>query len=72
VGPPGHEHTPLAGSKTAISGEGGAKSDARRSADAAHDPNLARLIGAWPKLSKTVRREILRLADQDTREEAGQ
>jgi len=59
VGDKGLENTPLALSRTSISEAGGAQSGALP----VDDPDLTRLITAWPKLPEAIRRGILALTD---------
>ncbi|MHC4742632.1 MAG: hypothetical protein ACYS8Z_12010 [Planctomycetota bacterium] len=63
MGDTGLEHPPLALSKTLISGEGGAKSDARRAQKAENrpknlPPDLAEIVAKWPTLQEHIRAAI--------------
>jgi len=62
MGPEGHEHRPLALSKTSISEAASAKSGAPNGENTPLDPELAKLIEAWPALSDDTREAILRIA----------
>ena len=64
MGRVGHEHPPLPVSKTPISAEGGAKSDAHNAPNTLCDPDLARLVKAWPSLPKHIKTEINRLIEK--------
>jgi len=67
VGRAGLEHPPLALSKTPISGEGGAKSDARRTPKHIKHPeidtpnlppDLAEIVALWPELPEYFKAAI--------------
>ena len=62
VGDIGPEHSPLALSRTAISAEGGAKSDAHDAPTPVRDPDLARIVDCWPKLPEHIKAAIMALA----------
>jgi hypothetical protein len=64
LGGTGLEHHPLTLSKTAISENASAKSDARDAPETKIDPDLAQIIWAWPKLSDSQRQRICRLIEQ--------
>ena len=68
MGRVGHEHPPLTVSKTAISEKGGAKSDAHDAPNTVQDPDLARLITAWPTLADHIKTEINRLIEKHSKE----
>lgn len=57
----GHEHPPLALSKTPISGEGGAKSGAHDAPKVPADPDLALIVDRWPNLPEPIRQAVLAL-----------
>jgi hypothetical protein len=61
MGPEGFEHPSLALSKTPLSDTPSAKSGAPNAENTPLDPDLARLIEAWPTLSADARAAILRL-----------
>jgi len=71
VPPVGAERAPDSTGKSAISQTGGAESGAvgARNADSAApsptptDPELARLVEAWPKLPEAIRRGILAMVE---------
>ncbi len=68
VGRVGHEHPPLTVSKTAISAEGGAKSDAHDAPKPPKDPDLAAIIEAWPDLPEHIKAAIKALVQMHIRE----
>jgi hypothetical protein len=45
--------------KQGIPGSGGANSDANLTKPPLSDPDLARLVAGWPRLSEQVRRAIM-------------
>jgi hypothetical protein len=62
MGRVGHEHPPLTAPKTAISTEGGAKSDALNGDFSQNDADLAAIVRAWPTLPPDVKKQIIALA----------
>jgi hypothetical protein len=58
----GIEATPYSPANQAISEHGGAKCGA-----VSADPDLARLVGAWPSLTASIRAAILALLDSSDR-----
>ena len=58
MGDTGLEHPPLALPKTPISGEGGAKSDARRAPKPSSDPDLAEVVSRWPELPEHIKAAV--------------
>ena len=67
MGDTGLEHPPLALSKTPISGEGAAKSDARSAPKQVKHPeidtpnlppDLAEIVAVWPKLPEHIKQAI--------------
>jgi hypothetical protein len=63
VTPTGSEHICKSQGKTGVGQEGGAKSGAFSTESALLDPDLAKVVAAWPGLSDGVRRRILGLLD---------
>ena len=61
--PRGVERTPKPSGKTALSEIGGATVGAVIAPPAPIDPDLQRIIGAWPTLSEATRRRILTMVD---------
>jgi hypothetical protein len=68
MGRVGHEHPPLKVSKTAISGSGGAKSDAPDAPKPLHDPDLAKVVKAWPDLPEDTKKAIKALIETHRKE----
>jgi hypothetical protein len=62
LAPRGLEHTSLALAKTPISPSDSAPDSAPNGQNTLVDPDLARLIEAWPKLTADTRATILREA----------
>jgi hypothetical protein len=58
MGRVGHELPPVAASKTPILEGGGAKSDAHDAPKAPKDPDLDRVVQAWPELSEHIKAAI--------------
>jgi hypothetical protein len=58
VGRVGHEHPPLTPSKTPISTGSGAKSDARPAPKPIQDPDLVKVVEAWPELPEHIKAAI--------------
>ncbi len=61
MGPVGHEHPPLALSKTPISETERAKSGAPKPENTPLDPDLAKIVAAWPRLSPAARAAVLEI-----------
>jgi hypothetical protein len=61
MGDEGIEHPPLTLPKTAISENASAKSGAPNAENTPPDPDLVKLIEAWPRLSDDTRTAILRI-----------
>ena len=53
-----HEHPPVTVSKTPISEGGGAKSDAHDAPKAPKEPDLDRVVMAWPELPGHTKAEM--------------
>jgi hypothetical protein len=62
----GREHPPLALSETAISSSGGAKSGAPDAPNPVRDPDLARIVGCWPRLPEHIKAAIRALVQADS------
>jgi len=65
MGRVGHEHPTLTVSKTAISGSGGAKSDAPDAPKPTQDADLTAIIKAWPDLPEHIKQAIKALVQTD-------
>jgi len=70
MGRAGHEHPPLTGSKTLISGSSGAKSDAHDAPNTIQDSDLAEIVRLWPDLPKDTRTAIKALIETHKSEKA--
>jgi hypothetical protein len=72
MGDAGLEHPPLALSKSGISEEGGAKSDAQRAPKHASDPDLppdlAEIVAVWPGLPGHIKAAIKALVQAHIQE----
>ena len=64
MGDIGLEHPPLTVSKTPISAEGGAKSDAHDAPKPIYDPDLTKIIEVWPTLSEHIKAAVKALVDR--------
>jgi len=64
----GIEPSPLTPSKTPISTKGGAKCGALDDGSCRKDPELAKLIEAWPTLPEHAKTTILDLIEENTLE----
>ena len=71
MGRVGHEHPPVTVSKTAISGSGGAKSDAPDAPKPPQDPDLAAIVKAWPDLPEHIKQAIKALIETHSTEGKG-
>ena len=69
MGPAGFEHPPLTPAKTPISASGGAESDARFVCKPDFEPDLAKVVRAWPNLSQHIKVAIKALVDSARTEE---
>ena len=58
MGRVGFEHPPVTVLKTSISKGGGAKSDAHHAPEAPKDPDLVKVVEAWPGLSTHIKAAI--------------
>ena len=58
MGRAGHEHSRLAPPKIPISTSGGAKSDARDAPKPVRDPDLDKIMDAWPDLPAHIKAAI--------------
>jgi hypothetical protein len=63
MGDIGPEHSPLALSKTAISAESGAKSDAHDAPSPIHDPDLTQIVAVWQQLPEHIKAAIKALVN---------
>ena len=61
MGDEGIEHPPLSLSKTAISQEGDAESDAHNAPTPIQDPDLAQIVAAWSALPEHIKAAVLAL-----------
>jgi hypothetical protein len=59
--PTGLERTPNSAKKSAVIEIGGAKSGAPSADSNAIDPDLARIVAAWPTLAEPIKRAMLAL-----------
>ena len=59
LGDEGIEHPPLALSKTPISETASAKSGAPKAENTPPDPDLAKIVQAWPELPEGIRSAVL-------------
>jgi hypothetical protein len=58
MGRVGFEHPPQKASKTPISEDGGAKSDAHRAPEASKYPDFSKVMEVWPKLPEHIKAAI--------------
>jgi hypothetical protein len=61
--PTGSEHVQYYPGKSQEATEGGAKSGADSTAPSPADPDLARIVAAWPALREPIRRAMLSLIE---------
>jgi hypothetical protein len=69
MGDAGHEHPALTPSKTPISTSGGAKSDAPDAPKPVLEPDLTKIVKAWPQLPDHIKAAIKALVQTHIKEQ---